>query len=384
LPSLGVDLWLRNLGGAEAVRLARELIFAEAGRLNLPLGEFQMSGRVNVGDEGVDGRTNFPEAAETLFPRGRQVWQVKSGTTEPSAADEFRPEHRGLLEAVRNGWGYVLFWTNDPVDHRRKAWMEKFREDAQKVVPDLEPTFLLLEDIERLANQHPATLLRAGAVPHYGVLSLETWSRSFLEVEFFSDDRRDAALETIGLHVAKSDPSDTSIHIFGDTGVGKSRVVYEGLKQEGRRERAVVAPSYETLDQALLTHVAETDNCDLVLVVDDCTPEQVENLSRLASYARGRLRLVTAGNRWDRRQYRDAGTIELPPLRSGAVEELLAQSEGLPPAEARLVSQFTQGYPGLAVGLARELRFGVDTTDLVSAIRGRRVGPILERMLPEA
>jgi hypothetical protein len=274
-----VDLWLRNLGSADAVRLARELIFAEAGRLNLPLGGFQMSGRVNVGDEGIDGRTNFPDASGTLFPTGRQVWQVKSGTTEPRAADEFKPEHEGLLEAVRSGWAYVLFWTNDPEDPRRKAWMTKFREDAQKVVPGLEPTFLLLEDIERLANQHPAALMRAGAVPHYGVLSLETWGRSFLEVEFVSDDQRDAALEAIGSHLATDDPSDTSIHIFGDTGVGKSRVVYEALNQDGRRERTVVAPSYEALNQALLTHIAETENSDLVLVVDDCTRAGQEPLA---------------------------------------------------------------------------------------------------------
>jgi hypothetical protein len=383
LAGLGVDQWLRRLGAREAVQLARELIFAEAGRLDLPLGDFEMSGRVTVGDEGIDGRTRFPETSATHFPRGPHVWQVKSGPTEPRASDEFRPEHRGLLNAVRKGWGYVLFWTFDPIDSRRDAWKTKFRDDAQQVVPGLEPVFLLLEDIERMANRHPAVLLRAGAVPHYGVLRLETWGEPLLNVEFSSDEQRDSALQAIRAHVTSEDSTDASIHIFGDTGVGKSRVVYEALARDGTRERAVVAPSYGTLNLALLTHVAETDNCHLILMVDDCTPEQVEILGRAASYARGRLRLVTAGNRWDRRAYRDARTIELPPLRRGAIEHLLAESEGLPSGEARLVAQFTQGYPGLAVGLAREIRFGAGTTDLMSAIRGRRVGPILDRMLPD-
>jgi hypothetical protein len=58
---LRVIPWIRELDEARAVALARSLIYAEAGRLGLPISDFSMSGRVKVRDQGVDGRTNFPE-----------------------------------------------------------------------------------------------------------------------------------------------------------------------------------------------------------------------------------------------------------------------------------------------------------------------------------
>jgi len=71
--------WIRGLDEGDAVALARSLIYAEAGRLGLPLSDFRMSGRVKAGDQGVDGRTHFPDGRGSLLPTGRQVWQVKSG-----------------------------------------------------------------------------------------------------------------------------------------------------------------------------------------------------------------------------------------------------------------------------------------------------------------
>src|SRR5437879_1437651 len=68
---LSIVRWIRELDENAAVGLARALIFAEAGSRGLPLDEFSMSGRVKARDQGIDGRTAFPESSEILLPRGR-------------------------------------------------------------------------------------------------------------------------------------------------------------------------------------------------------------------------------------------------------------------------------------------------------------------------
>ena len=57
MTDLGVARWIRELDQNGAVSLARALALAEASRLGVPVGSVSMSGRVTVGDEGVDGRT---------------------------------------------------------------------------------------------------------------------------------------------------------------------------------------------------------------------------------------------------------------------------------------------------------------------------------------
>src|SRR5688572_21992371 len=110
MTDLAIVRWIRELDENGAVALARALIFAEAGRHGLPLDQFTMSGRVKARDQGVDGRTHFPNDPAILLPVGPAVWQVKSGASPPSAKDEFdESKHKALFDAIRDdGYNYVL------------------------------------------------------------------------------------------------------------------------------------------------------------------------------------------------------------------------------------------------------------------------------------
>ena len=126
---LGLPLasWIRGLGPDEAVALARDLAFAEAAALRLPPRSVEMSLQITLKDAGIDGRTEFPEAAgNDPFPGGRNVWQIKSGTTSPSATTELTKS--GVLDAFADGFDYVLFWTNDPADPTRANIRSAFEE----------------------------------------------------------------------------------------------------------------------------------------------------------------------------------------------------------------------------------------------------------------
>ncbi|MBA2725286.1 MAG: hypothetical protein H0U53_04785 [Actinobacteria bacterium] len=134
-----------------------------------------------------------------------------------------------------------------------------------------------------------------------------------------------------------------------------------------------------------MSDVAQSNERTLVLVVDDCDPEERSTLSRAAEMARGRVRLITVGSRSTReRHVSDSRYLELLPLAVAASKEI-ARSVGLDEREADLVAELTEGYPGLALILSKAIRFGTPGESLIDRVRRHEeIGPLLSRLLPSA
>ena len=382
MTDLRVIPWIRGLDETRAVALARSLIHAEAGRLGLPLADFTMSDRVKARDQGIDGRTHFPEDRGALLSTGPQVWQAKSGSTALSAAKEFDQKHAGLIKAIQDGYDYVLFWTNDPVDPTATTIKDSFRQAVQAIRPDAEATFLFADAIERLCYAHLAVLAQSSTLPLGGVVSINTWGRrQDFDLQFQYDDQRRSHVEALRAHVGSEDPASSVVNLYGDTGVGKSRLVYEALTQPGVAERVLVTLDPADLDRSLLTLVAESDERRLILVIDDCTAADRQAVTRYADIAQGRIRLVTIGSRYTRDPHpTDARYLEVLPLAIGVSREI-ALSVGLSETDADAVAHYTEGYPKLALILAHAIAQGGVTGNLLDRIRSEPVGLVLSSLL---
>ncbi|MGB8406299.1 MAG: hypothetical protein WCE30_19745 [Mycobacterium sp.] len=381
---LKIDHWIRGQDENGAVSLARTLCMAERGRLGLPLDTVAISGRVKTADEGIDGRTKFPETADTHFPRGHYVWQIKSGKTAPSVSKEINPKkHAALIEAIKNGADYVLFWTNDPIDKQRTAVTTAFTNAVKKIRADANVVPIFADEIEQLCYQHVAVLAQHGPMPITGLVGLEVWARGFSRIEFEPDASRLAAIEAIRQHVAVRDEPN-AILVYGDTGVGKSRLVYEALSQDGVRERVLVAPDPSGWHQGLLSDIANTPGSSLILVVDDCDADERRRLNNLVGLCQGRIRLITTGPRATReRAVEDRRRLELLPLEAQASKNI-ALSKGLDEQQASLVASLTDGYPGLADALAIALANGGPDSTLLEQIRADdAIGPVLATLISD-
>jgi hypothetical protein len=174
--ALDIIGWIRQLSATEAVALARALLNAEASICNLPLSSVSMSGRVNVGDEGVDGRSEFPVESSPLLPSGDCVWQVKSGMSPPSATDEFKTAHAELRTAISAGSDYVLFWTFDPVDPTLTTTRTSVRAQVESLREEANCHFLFAEQIERLCLRHWGVLANLSRLPMSGLMPLPQWN----------------------------------------------------------------------------------------------------------------------------------------------------------------------------------------------------------------
>jgi hypothetical protein len=67
----------------------RDLLYAETTRYGASPSLVDMTGAVHIADGGIDAVTDFPFDIEAVKIRaGRHVWQVKTGSTKPSASAE--------------------------------------------------------------------------------------------------------------------------------------------------------------------------------------------------------------------------------------------------------------------------------------------------------
>lgn len=253
--NLEIPKWLSGVNDEEAVELARDLLRAEASLHGFGLGAFTMSARVKAPDGGIDGQSNFPSTDGLLLPSGPQIWQVKSRRTEPSAATEFDPKKRAdLIARIKGGDDYVLFWTWDTAGDAKEKKEKEFQDAVEKFRPGAKATVLAANEIEQVLWKHSGVLGRRFNGYLENVFSVEGWgvAQGFDEIDFESDERRDKLVAAIRQHVASTDAQSPVLNVIGDTGVGKSRVVYEALREEGVEQRVLVALSARTLDDRLL------------------------------------------------------------------------------------------------------------------------------------
>lgn len=80
---------LQKFNPQQAVEVFRDLLWAEARRLGIPLNKIRISSRINVRDGGVDAAVEPDETLQSPVPDGlvkigRTVYQIK-------ASDAFRP-----------------------------------------------------------------------------------------------------------------------------------------------------------------------------------------------------------------------------------------------------------------------------------------------------
>jgi hypothetical protein len=382
---LQIVRWIREQDENGAVSLARSLCMAEASRHGLSPDVVSISGRVKAADQGIDGSTKFPPGLQSIFPLGLRAWQIKSGSTPPSAEKEFNPgKHAGLIKAIMDGADYVLFWTNDPIEITRTNVETDFTNAVQAVRADAKVTILFASQIEQLCYRHMSVLAQNGPAPIYGLVGLTVWSRTFELIDYEADEKRRALIDVLRRHVTH-ELEPYAIHVIGDTGVGKSRLVYEALAQEGLRERVLVVPDPGSWDRALVSHIANIEGSSLVLVVDDCAADIRRALDDLLGLTQGRIRLITTGSRATReRHVENRGKFELLPLAIEASKKI-AHSKGLDEQQATRVAGLTEGYPGITDRLARAIAWGGSDTSLLERIRGDDdVGPVLATLVEEA
>jgi hypothetical protein len=204
------------------------------------------------------------------------------------------------------------------------------------------------------------------------------------EYPFVSDPARTDVTAGLRAFALGTEPY-ASRHVLGDTGVGKSRVVFEALDVAGLRQITAVVSDVSAFDHTTVRAAMSQPYARMVLVVDDVTSAQLESLRTLAAATAGRLRLVTIGDRGTPRTLgADTNVFDLRPLPEGHITALL-DSAALPHLDAvraAQVAELAEGYPRLAVALAETIA-DAPASAIPGLLNRHSVGTLLTQMLSD-
>jgi hypothetical protein len=356
------------------------MLLAEASRLGASPTTVTMTGGLYSADGGVDGQTDLPLDASTPFPVGPWSWQLKA-SSRVNLRDELMKQ--GVLEDLSDGRNYLVLVSRDLAGRARANLSRDLGSAVREIATGRTGEVLGLEALERFATLHPGVVGRHGGPQVLG-MRLEEWARD-LDTERFPytpDAARAEVVERIR-SFATSATLPNHIHVFGDTGVGKTRAVFEALAVPGLIERTAANYGSRTGLDSSLAQAAAAGSAPII-VVDDCTSAEEEALRRYAGASKGSLRLITIGDRPGRSVLADSTGLDVMPLEDGTITRLVEQVTDLGPEDARLVTELAQGYPKLAALLAEALATTLDRRSITGLLRQGRLSALLNEMMPDA
>jgi hypothetical protein len=383
---------IKGLDQHQTNRFLASLLGAEASLQGLAPAAVAYSLDERVRDGGVDAILDLSGGqSPTPFPQGRSAWQFKSGDDVPDADKEIRgkglkgPNPKGYLrDEIRRGAGYVLAWTQGPTAEKQLEIRQQFEKAVLELRPDAKVHCLFNGQLSELALRHVAVAAGLEPLPFARMFRWEDW-KSFLqgsEIPFLEDEARRALARDLRQWIFDKDGAIPSIHVFGNAGVGKTRLALELFREEGLRERVLYAPTPAGVPDDFYPWIVQRTDANLYLVIDNCPFEQRELLSGFAAATRNRMKVLTLG---DIASYRErtpsARTRQLAPLEADQMAGILTTVLGLTGEQSNFVARHTRGYPRLAWELADEIK-RTPQRDVTQLTRGAVINETLGRMLP--
>jgi hypothetical protein len=294
--------------------------------------------------------------------------EFQKNGSKPGAGVRKRPPSK-LLDHVQAGGRYVFVISVAAIDDRElldevvkqlKFWLEI---EGRSVPAELKKQFEFI-DANRLADfistyRPELSEDQRRALGLSEPSGLKSWAQWTDELgagrdlpDFAADDERDALFEAI------ADPSNDVLRVFGPPGVGKTRVVHEGIRRCG--EEAREQTRYSDDFDVSLTAVQDDwlrRGSKPWLVLDELRSVDVEQVTaKFRANASKEARLFLVGTS-------DAQTRAIPGrefLLSELSEEqtrrlIRGEAGSLPDAQLDAIWQLSEGYPWYAVLLARSI-----------------------------
>jgi hypothetical protein len=328
-----------------------ELVRREVAAAHLSGIAIDTTSEENVRDRGVDAQLTRA-VASGFIPEGRSAWQFKQGDFRASKCKAELTQASFALEILRGGGRYRLALGADinPAfkDERRKA----LRQAAEALGIRLEDDsieVLNASDLAEWAQRHPSLSLShiLGSI-RTDLEDFDSWSKSegASTTWIKSDAHEDVAAQVRDTIEANGQP----IHIEGVSGLGKSRMALEAVRNQPYESQVVYVRRAVDCHPSLVQHLA-SENRTAILIVDDCDPSQRKIIAE-SRPAGSQIRIVTIGEPAPSRVEYPA--IQMPKMEHHRVLEIVqANRPSLWNEAASFVTEIADGNVELALKLSR-------------------------------
>lgn len=365
--------------------LMRDLLNAQAYLASANPAEVLVNTQGLAGDGGGDGVSPAPPRPDPWLGDVETVWQFKAGTAgEPArlkkAHEVRKPRPRAALEG---GGRFVVIASGSTAGEqgeldRRAALVE----DAKELgIPTERIVVHGSESLTNWCNQHPAIAARWSGRPA-GLWRIPDWENSDEhDVEWQPVDVQRDAIARFHSELDFDNVQMLHLHVFGHSGVGKSRFVLELCRSARWHEFVVyIRQAADLRLQELLDSCADERDVRVIVVADEVQYEQLLSLRAAVARAGGRVRLVTIGPSASPDPERIPG-FEVGPLPSRVVTDVVRRwHPGMPIEHADFVARFSAGYMRLARLASGTIRRN-PSMDVRSILEQPQIQSFLDKML---
>ena len=305
-------------------------------------------------DAGQDTETVRParatDTSDHFIPVGTTVWQFKAEKRPPGEATFKKELAKARPKAVLRAGGFYRFVAQQPPNNESTK-NELLKKTAGPEAGQVE--FFAQAGLEERARRFPAlALIPFFHRPLERVHPYEWWQRAHDRIPFDEQSRAQELGELVQWLRQTARPAH--VRIVGPAGVGKNRLVLEGLRQAGMTASIVYAaePGSGHFD-SLLQWIASV-GARAVLVVDRCSETRANALRQDVIERRISIVLVTIG------LVEDNETVTLPPdlrllvkpMQETDVVRILQASTQTDPRNIARIAHLTGGFIKLADAVA--------------------------------
>lgn len=370
---------IEHLDADELVRLLHRLLHCEARHRQLRTPEILVPFQINVPDGGRDGKWHTDIGSHEYIPRALTYYQCKAEhITAADCEKEVAPEKKNedgkityvvkdrVREVLSQGGCYAFFSSkheikpkeHDELEHivRKRLRLANFTPHA-----DAKIEFLGCNRIADWTNRFPSAVRFVREITkdqggiHYH--TMESWQKQLMpQGRYFSNEVLSGKISAI--RAALSEGKTRVIRLTGLSGLGKTRLAFEALKNvpndavtANALGAATIYLSYDDVRDGLMNFINHLVSGDYsaIIVIDDC-PGNVHD--RIVDVIKPSALSVVTIFHEPQEQRQDTLPLTIEPEALGDVVEkilresphLLAQGEDA----IKAVAAFAEGFPQIA------------------------------------
>ena len=294
---------LENLGN-RAVQILRRLLWVESDRVGIGRNLNDVPDCINVGDGGIDA---FIEDAspskDELIPKGTSGYQIKSSDLIPSLCKKelhieknlekpLKPEIKRILDA---GGTYILVLFAD-INRKQKVKREQeLKDELIRLRQTYKFKIYTASTLAGFINRYPSLVSWINSY-NSNCLPYDAWSEnSDIDTPkvYISNNVRTTFTKEIRDRLRSPDGKCPVFRITGLPGIGKTRFIYETLGTYDLKEKVIYVKADHFISSPLLQTLQIEKSISSIVVVDECSIRQHDELVRSFSSQDNRLSLVT-------------------------------------------------------------------------------------------
>jgi hypothetical protein len=359
--SSAVDIpLLRGGGGQPFTRFVNTILQAQCFAYGIPQTAIATTLRVNVGDGGVDTRIDQRAADDrTGYLGGPSAWQFKAESiarvTDSSITDEIQKFYAADL--VRRGYAYRVCVCDEMTAEKKEQLNKALNAAAQAIQSGAALCHVLSAwDLAEWANRFPGVM---GTVFHRPVTIARHWqawdaTQRAITPNYVLPDGWASRIDVIQQHLQfSSAPFDPVLPVQGAAGVGKTRLVFEAIRQMPGAQAIVVVTNDDRRAQEAAQWLVNAGQHTAILVADECSLQARFELDGLLRGHESRIRAIALDNTGEPQPLGAPG-IWIEKVAISTAEQILQENFPIvPPERRRAYADLSGGYIRLAADLCR-------------------------------